>query len=117
MSTDWNIECMDCRDVLRFSDANHRSDLMQALIAHAPAIAAFNELACDERIWTLDISTGYGCLDTGWFKTHLGHRLVPVNEYGSYLDECGEEFKCSAGEIHRCHRPKHDGDDHRQRRE
>lgn len=31
---------------------------------------------------------------TSWFKQHLGHNLVPINEYGTLMGVCGRGLQC-----------------------
>lgn len=97
MSTDWNVYCRTCDDVHSFSDANHMDRDMVALIRHAEDIAALAPLLADEHVGhRIEFTLGsYGTIDPAWFKAHLGHDLVPRDEYGRCLDQCSERWTCT----------------------
>lgn len=105
MSTDWNIRCRDCDEVHGFDDANHREDLMAVLIEHAAAIAALAPLlkATSSIASDVELRTPWGAVDVDWFAKHLGHRLVPHDEYGRDLGQCWKSVPCS--ECKCSHRP------------
>ena len=110
MSTDWNVHCLDCNDTHNFSDANHSVPLMRSLIRHAAALGGLAPIRKDLSYWDLEVRTHHGPIDLEWFQKHAAHRLVPINEYGGFDDECGERFDCSAHREHTCHLPKgHEG--------
>lgn len=116
MSTDWHIKCVDCDDVHRFDDANHRDDEMVMLIRHADSIAAIAELQA-EGVFQIDWTYGhYGRVDAAWFKRHLGHQLMPIDEYGRLLDQCHDYVYCGeCGTQHKCAlKLNHDGPHARQ---
>lgn len=103
MSTDWNVHCLDCKATLRFDDANHDDKVMAALCKHAGAIAALAPLIGE--LGPLDVALEVphrGAIDPGWFAAHLGHRLVPISEYGHILDQCAEYVACVCGGLRRC---------------
>lgn len=99
MSCDWKIYCRDCDTAHYFNDANHQVDLMRSLIRHAPAIAAMAPVIEESGI---EVVTMWGRINPEWFARHLGHDLVPQDEYGKCDDDCGRAFRCSEGEPHTC---------------
>jgi hypothetical protein len=111
MSTDWNIKCLDCDDTHYFNDANHRDREMAILVKHSKVISALAPLE-EEFGYSLSLSFGgYGEVDVRWFAKHAGHRLVPINEYGGYMDQCHEFVKCRCGSSSRCTKlPDHEGE-------
>lgn len=111
VSCDWRIWCLDCEEENYFSDANHQEELMRKLIEQAPAIVAFAP-ALRALGGDVKFETYYGSVDPDWFEKHAGHRLVPRDEYGRCLDECGTRTTCSACEHpDRCRLPtKHEGE-------
>jgi hypothetical protein len=36
----------------------------------------------------------YGRIDPAWFAQHLGHELIPRDEYGRCSDRCDQYAKC-----------------------
>lgn len=104
MSEDWNVHCLDCNETEHFNDANHRDDLMAALCRHAKAIAALAPLFKDPGNWlgALEFRTSWGPVDVDWFVKHAGHRLVPISEYGGFMDQCPEYVDCVCGRSQRC---------------
>lgn len=94
MSTDWHIKCVDCGDEHRFNDANWRVDDMRGLIAHAATIAALAPALQDVSDLALELGP-YGRVDAQWFARHLGHRLVPISEYGHLDEQCHAQVPCS----------------------
>jgi hypothetical protein len=88
MSCDWNIYCKTCGSWCCFADANHALELMRHLIAHSGAIAGIADLCDDNKTQcTIKLLTSYGSVDASWFKAHLGHEVVPRNEYGGWDEE------------------------------
>lgn len=75
---------------------------MLALCKHADLIAAFDDVMQDgEGHLTLEIMNR-GRIDTYWFKQHLGHQLIPIDEYGVLLGQCRKRIECEAGYNHDC---------------
>lgn len=110
MSTDWNVHCVDCEETHTFNDANHMDETMAALCKHAAAIAALAPLLAECRTVLLAVE-GYGAIDAAWFVKHLGHRLVPISEYGYLLTQCTEYVACACGSMQRCRLDRdHNGD-------
>jgi hypothetical protein len=110
VSTDWNVHCLDCKSTHKFDDANHMDDVMASLCTHAAAIAALAPLLAESRHVQLVVEH-HGGVDAAWFVTHLGHRLVPISEYGDILGQCAEYVVCGCGSSSRCTRAYgHDGD-------
>jgi hypothetical protein len=99
-----------------FDDANHMDELMAVLCKHAGAIAALAPMMSElrERHVLGDVYFAvahHGEIDTAWFAAHLGHRLVPISEYGHLLNQCTEYVTCMCGERHRCTKDYgHEGD-------
>jgi hypothetical protein len=113
MSTDWNVHCLDCKSTHRFDDANHQDELMLALCRHADSIAALAVVLEDPVLkgYLLLKFDYYGTVDASWFRKHLGHQLLPINEYGLLLQQCYEKVECSeCSALHNCVLElKHDG--------
>lgn len=112
MSCDWNIRCVDCESTHRFLDANHLEQEMWAIIDQAAAIAALAPLMSDTRI-RVGISLrlgdhgghGYGSINPKWFAEHLGHKLVPTDEYGILSGQCSRLVRCETCKTEmRCRR-------------
>lgn len=103
MSTDWNVHCVDCKSTHHFSDANHQDELMLALCRHAEAIAALLELQKEAR-FDIQLRTLWGDVDIAWFREHLGHQLLPIDEYGRLYQHCRERIYCGECKItaHQC---------------
>lgn len=100
MSTDWNIKCVDCGDVHGFDDANHMDQEMLILIKHADSIAALADLVAECGSIRLGFEyDNYGPIDPVWFRKHLGHQLMPIDEYGRLLDRCSERVTCGECET------------------
>jgi hypothetical protein len=70
----------------------HRPDFPLYLIANAEFIAKLVDFQ-GGTVVDIEIQTWYGHLKPDWFKKHFGHRLVPLNEYGRFLDSNGIEVK------------------------
>jgi len=114
MSTDWHVHCRDCKETFTFNDANRMSEVMASLCKHAAAIAALAPLLREQPndlMFAVGYSGNYGSIDPAWFAKHLGHRLVPISEYGDLLDQCTEYVDCVCGSRRRCTRDfEHEGD-------
>jgi hypothetical protein len=111
VSTDWYVHCRDCDDTHRFEEANHLDEEMASLCKHAAAIAGLAPLF--KEVIDLNISLYGTCsrIDPAWFAAHLGHRLIPISEYGHLLDQCLEYVACACGSSMRCTKDLgHDGD-------
>lgn len=109
MSCDWHVHCLDCKETHCFSEANHEEALMLFLCRHSDAIAALAEMVEEQhagrpRIYpdTVTLRTQYGDVDPRWFKRHLGHNIVPIDEYGSVLGRCQKWVTCACGASHLC---------------
>ena len=108
MSTDWNVHCRTCNSTSYFCDANRADDVMARLCTNAKAIAALEPLLGGG---TIELRTLWGVVDIEWFAQHADHDLVPVSEYGDFLDQCGEWVECVCGSSRRCTKTlRHDGD-------
>ena len=103
MSCDWNVYCRTCNEEHSFNDANHMEQEMAALVKHAGAIAALAPLF-DESQWIeMNLGRHWGTISPRWFAKHLGHDLIPRDEYGRFLDKCPEWVKCGkCGANHHC---------------
>ncbi len=100
MSTDWNVHCVDCNVTHTFNDANHQDQLMAMLCKHSAAIAGLADLLRETP--DVEFKTYWGAIDADWFRKHLGHKLVPIDEYGALLDQCAEYVDCECGSHRRC---------------
>lgn len=82
---------------------------MALLCRHAEAIAALDDLMKDPDNHA-QFSTQWGRVDTSWFRAHLGHQLLPIDEYGQFLGACHGWASCDAGHNHPCQLERnHDG--------
>ena len=89
MSCHWHIYCKTCKAQHEFTDGNHAERDMQVFVRHRSAIAGLAPLFREAQ--SADgLRTYHGCLDPEWFEHHVGHELVPRNEYGQF---CGEKCK------------------------
>lgn len=105
MSTDWNIYCRTCDEEHSFDDANHMEDDMAALIDCARSIADLAPLLANDRVGhKIEFTLGrHGSIDAAWFAAHLGHELVPRDEYGRCSDQCGKRVRCAGCRVsHLC---------------
>lgn len=103
MSTYWDIKCRTCNVKAGAYNQNHAESQMWDIIKHAAAIAAaapvLAAFGCTDG---LDIGVGWRP-DAEWFVKHLGHDLVPVNEYGEESGQCSGQVVCdSCGTHHNC---------------
>lgn len=105
VSCDWNIYCRTCDETHAFNDANRLEAEMHVLIKYAAQIAA---LAPVQNECGVDVQFGfysYGSIEPSWFARHLGHDLVPRDEYGRCADQCAEDVVCEhCGHRSRCAR-------------
>ena len=87
MSEYWDVYCRTCgkqfgefdaRAQLGIKDANHRQDMICALIRLAPAFIAFNAALRVEPLAEIGVTYGYAdrSLNLRWFEEHAGHELV-----------------------------------------
>jgi hypothetical protein len=104
VSCDWNIKCLDCNDVHTFSDANHEDALMRFLIKYADGIAALGDMFADPEFHhhCIDFRVSYGRIEADWFRKHLGHNLLPIDEYGTLDKQCYQYVSCEFGHRHHC---------------
>jgi hypothetical protein len=121
MSQYWDVYCLTCQKKHGFQYANHRSTEMQELCINAPQIRdwavhtkALNALGCVDVCATYIGAGdgGSGHLDLDFFIEHGDHELAPRNEYGGFMEECGQRFTCGGCGYghHICHLPaKHEG--------
>lgn len=114
MSTRVDICCETCGEVLSIGDNNRAHDLMLTLCRHADEIAAMDDVleAIGGNV-RLDELQDYVKLPVGWFKRHLGHELVPIDEYGLKLNACQKltRIECEGGHTHHCGLGRdHEGD-------
>ena len=102
MSTYWHIRCVDCKNTHTFDCANHEEKLMLMLCRNAESIAALDDMMRDPESCDVKLRTNYGEVDTAWFRSHLGHQLLPIDEYGHVLGQCLERVVCECGASHAC---------------
>ena len=97
MSCDWDVYCRTCDESLGLPDMNHDDHKMRALIAYAPQLAALAPLMNEQHSFELNATYGRAAIDCGFFAKHLGHDLVPRDEYGQCDDTCHELIRCACG--------------------
>lgn len=107
MSTYWDVYCVNCKVEHGFDGANHAELEMAEICKHADAIAALSAFNLE-----IDLHCTYGRIKPWWFAEHLGHKLVPRNEYGEFLGQCPETVKCVCGSRKRCTLPNEHGGEH-----
>jgi len=111
VSTQWGINCRTCGESLGLR-VNHE-DVMSELIRLAPDLVKLIPLRAAIGDWRLELNFTVldSPVDLKWLEKHLGHDLVPQDEYGGFLDRCNERVMCSCCDsVYRCARaPKHDG--------
>ena len=129
MSEYWDVYCRTCgkqfgefdaRAQLGIKDANHRQDMICALIRLAPAFIAFNAALRVEPLAEIGVTYGYAdrSLNLRWFEEHAGHERVARNEYGNCIDECADYFTCPACKHRkRCRREKEHAGEHSEERD
>ena len=94
MGPGWDIECVDCKDILGLSDIPRTRDLMNVLIRYSSALAALAPLFEESHGFTIRCFDDTP-LDLTFFHTHKGHQLRPVNDLGERGDRrCGASFEC-----------------------
>jgi hypothetical protein len=112
--------CRKCRDKyarenfdrLQTWRKNYEEEMF-AIIRHASAIAGLATLL---EVTNVQLQLGYhnGSIDAVWFAKHLGHDLIPRDEYGRCADRCGEYVRCAhCVANHRCALPLGHADEHR----
>jgi hypothetical protein len=103
VSCRWDIKCLDCNETHVFHEANHMDGLMLALCRHPEAIAALADVFADVGQYTeIKIHTYHGSIDPTWFRKHLGHSIMPIDEYGRLYNQCQERIECNCGGLHDC---------------
>lgn len=111
MSADWDVYCLDCEEGAGIENASCMAVEMMALCRKAAALAELMDLAEDIDGFELKIAP-YASVPVSWFLVHAKHRLVPRDEYGRCLDDCGESIRCDCcGSLgRRCRLPMgHEG--------
>lgn len=114
MSTRYDIICETCGEILRVCDNNGADEMMLTLCRNADEIAAMADvldaIGGTVRVeWMRDYET----LDVAWFRKHLGHELIPIDEYGAKMNACQKytRIQCEGGHIHGCGLERdHDGE-------
>lgn len=113
MSCDWWVYCRTCDEELSYPSLNHGEDTLTKLIRAAPQIVQIYEISksVPDNLLTVDVQALHMSFDASWFKKHLGHDMVPRNEYHVCLDRCGVRVKCGeCGTGHLCNLPvNHEG--------
>lgn len=111
MSTHWDVHCLDCNEDLGLHE-NHAERAMASLVAAAPGLANFASWTAIGNVSVRGEAFGdYSTIDLSFFVKHLGHRLIPQDEYGGFPEDCGKVFTCDGCSIrHTCHLPPgHEG--------
>jgi hypothetical protein len=120
MSTDWGIGCRTCRvegaprDAYFSGEWNNCRDVesLAKLCRHAALVVAASDALgglVSFRWWDFDGAAMYDLPD--FFRAHVGHVLAPMDEYGTFDDQCHEYTRCGGcGDQHKCVLDaKHDG--------
>ena len=91
MSRRWDVHCVTCTDTLRIGE-NTRDYQVNAVIASAGPLADLSKTMVGGDIevkgcyhWTLDVD---------WFDKHRGHKLAPIDEYGTIDGNCRHPVHC-----------------------
>ena len=108
----WDVECVDCRELLGLSDTPRVRSFMVALIEHAATMAALAPLAEGTRGgFTVHVCFDRAPIDLSFFEKHQGHRLRPRNQNHEYGDaKCDVEYLCPLCNKHvTCIRWDHPG--------
>jgi hypothetical protein len=124
MSCDWDLFCLDCNEAHGFDDLNHWDDTLALVAKHGPALAdacaALLSLreACrveETGAWRIELELNlrtYARVNLEWFVKHGRHRILPKDEYGRLLDECGKYYTCPACKTQKkCRRTTNHGGD------
>lgn len=91
MSCDWYPYCLTCHESYDMWNCG-KPDFILYLIANSEFIVKIGEFQSGTNV-DIEVKSWYGLIDPEWFKKHLGHQLVPKNEYGRYLDSNGIEVE------------------------
>jgi hypothetical protein len=93
MSTYWDVHCLDC-NVESGLHLNHGDDTCRDLIEFRDAIAMIADIQAKmAKSWTeisISVPGERGHIDQDFYKTHAGHALAAVNEYGQIDGDCNE---------------------------
>lgn len=91
MSNYWNLLCRDCDDELPL-DINHGNAFIKRLIEQFPLLITIEPVldVINESYYDLNFPTDW----VRYAKRHVGHDLIPIDEYGKHSDSCGEYFHC-----------------------
>jgi hypothetical protein len=112
VSTYWDVRCLDC-DVESGLHLNHGDDTCRDLIKFRDAFAAF-AVAAENAPSMVEISISVpgeiGHVDPSFYRTHVGHVLAAVNEYGHIDGDCNEWSKDPTVMGNCCALAKHGGD-------
>ncbi len=127
MSTDWGIGCRTCRaagppDAPRETyftgewDNCRDEDALRKLIGARTEIVAVDAALGGQYVsffWTYyahDTNCAYDI--AAFFRTHAGHDLAPMNEYGDFANDRRKPVDCAeCATRHRCRRDHgHDGE-------
>ena len=96
MSTDWGIGCRTChaprvdRKTYFSGEWDNCRDIdgLQRLIdARSIILAARDALGCQARFFWGQWDSAHASGVEDFFRTHVGHVLAPMNEYGEFCDE------------------------------
>ncbi len=134
MSTAWNVLCLTCEEkekegrrlqsfypVLPANGHDYTLSGAQDLIDAAELFAAFAERrhALHLRVSFFQVRQDHGtAIDVRWFLEHRGHHLIPRDEYGVCLGECGSQRGFPRdGTDAICRRPAKHAGAHSERRE
>lgn len=105
MSLYWDIGCKDCKLVSGLYNLNHGEQRLQELCKQAsriftildapekPAIVSALESMADMDSGTGNSLYGVASLMT-FFKDHASHRILPIDQYHRWLDQCAAGYEC-----------------------
>ena len=109
MSTYWDVRCLDC-DVESGLHLNHGDGTCRDLIKFRDGLASIAAVAeATASSWfeiSISVPGECGHVEPAFYKTHAGHALAPVSEYGHIDGDCNE-WSSSRGYCRLA--DKHDG--------
>lgn len=98
MGTSWNLRCVTCSvNLLDEFERYPGPQELVSLIRNSEAVASLADLFADcpgEFELRSSYNTVSRPIDPVVFRAHLGHQLMPIDEYGRLLDACHQKFQC-----------------------
>lgn len=107
MSCYWDIYCKTCDECLVDCNVNHgEEDLLRVCLDVIPRLIGLAKLLPGLEVSLESLGVFSTCgnerfLRLGILIGHEDHVILPKNEYGAYVAECGESRKCPTcgGEV------------------